>query len=136
MRYCALLLALLPAFVYPSEATIIVLSQPYVEFNEVPVWYFKQIDTNSTQVLANNVDFTLPMSAQQVSYTFPVGLFISGYLFNKLDGALQTNYVFIRKDRVESVRRLSKGRARITLKTVLNGRPAEIVQLAHLNKEQ
>ncbi|MGL5253459.1 MAG: hypothetical protein ACRC9L_00300 [Brevinema sp.] len=135
MRRCAVLLAFIPIIAYPSESLIIPLSEPYVEFNDVAVWYFKEIDANSTQVLANGIAFRLFMSVQRVSSIFPKEMFVSGYILNKTNGKQQTNYVFIRKDKVESIHRHRKG-ASITLKTFINGYSAEKIQLAYLNKEQ
>ena len=136
MRQFAVLFAFFPALIHPATTSIILLSEPYIEYNHVSVWYFREINKNTTQILANGVDFLVPMSAEEVEDSFPNNTFISGRVFSRLEGVPQTNYIFIRKDRVESIRRRIGGRATITLKPLMSGRPAEKIQLVRLDKEK
>ena len=137
MSLWSVILAFIPAFFYPLDSTsIILLSEPYVEFNEVPVWYFRAIDKSTTQILANGVYFSVPMTVKEVSNSFPDDLFLNGQFVSKFKGIRQTNYIFIRKDCIAAIHRHVGRKATITLQTFTSNRPAEEVRFTRLNKEK
>ena len=136
MSLCSVILSFLPAFFHPLDTSIILLSEPYIEFNDVSVWYFRETDTNSTQILANGIDFSVPMTVQEVSRSFPADLFIGGRSISKFQGVRQTNYVFIRKDHIKSIRYGIGRRVTITLNALMSNHPIEKVRLVRLNKEK